>query len=569
MNLLVCLLVYVQSRQIVRESFGAQNEIWQSKLAISLAAFFITITINSINQINSYYVDMMTLPIILFFICEFLHGRTYDKNKLLFMAWCISLEVCLKFSAGIPLILMLLYFVITERNNLKFSTYVIGICLAMLALLPYAYSTYIETKSPLFPFMNQVFQSDLFLFPDDTKYIFGEILTNGPKNLLESLLLPISVLLKHSKMMSSKEAALFLVSVSALIYMLCKWKLKDKLEKRMAVLFGLFYILWIGVYHCFNRYNPGMEITLSLIMVMVVWRLWAEKKFIFDRLVFYGLIITILANIGLFFRWGLWTSNPVYRNDTYRNANVSMILNDRQSPGNNGFLEKVNSWLAIPLQPVQGYEYMLKHVPIVCLDGYAPFRRKDYDAYKNGEATKIYSNLMDKYVDNGMYCIVQTMGHVPVEKNRRTIMSMVLDRLLQSGYVLQDITAITPNFIREGRNISIGEVRRKNKDCILEEYVLDPKTTKAVEKKYDGQVAYDMYIALFPDKKEYGTVPQMPFNVVVKMYDENDEVADVKRYSSQGEYVNIRLTTDKKLEIIYENQPAVDIPLMVLCYEKK
>ena len=149
LNLLIGILIYIQLRQIIlKQRRALLLREWQ----VSLLAGAIATTMNVLPQIHTYYVDLRTVPILLYFLDEFLNGEARkNKKTLLLMAWCIGVEICFKLSAGIPLLVAMPYFLWMSRACLSVREMVVGIGLAILPLFPYPYMNILETGAHIIP----------------------------------------------------------------------------------------------------------------------------------------------------------------------------------------------------------------------------------------------------------------------------------------------------------------------------------------------------------------------------------------------------------------------------------
>ena len=70
---------------------------------------------------------------------------------LLFMAWCVGIEICFKMSAGIPLLLCVCYFLFSSRKNVSVLLLSGGIVVALLPLVPYGYVNLLKHNRRFFP----------------------------------------------------------------------------------------------------------------------------------------------------------------------------------------------------------------------------------------------------------------------------------------------------------------------------------------------------------------------------------------------------------------------------------
>lgn len=222
LNLFVSWVIYVQIRQIL-------IVLWEDgeRRPCLLSSFSICVimSINVLSQLHTYYVDIRTIPILLFFLYEFINFNSVkNKKMLLFMAWCVGIEICFKMSAGIPLLLCVCHFLFASRKNVFVLLLSGGIIVALLPLIPYGYVNLSETQSPIFPYMNQIFQSPLLLHNEDSQNILGDILFLGPQNLFQALIWPFHEIIQAKPFgIARSEALLVIFGMGAAVSL---WKMR-------------------------------------------------------------------------------------------------------------------------------------------------------------------------------------------------------------------------------------------------------------------------------------------------------------------------------------------------------
>ena len=571
LNLFVVGVIYVQVRQIL---MGLCEKPEMPRWYCSSFAFCIMASLSMLPQMHSYYIDIRTVPILLFFLHEFINcDGVKSKNMLLFMAFCVGIEICFKMSAGIPLLVYTFYFLFPSRRNLSALLLCAGIVVALLAVFPYGYINFLETRSPLFPYMNQIFNSPFLLHSEDSKNVLGDILFLGPQNFLQALMWPFQSMVQTSIVSLGRRESLLLIS--AMVASLLLWRksvgIKDLSNlKKLIISYVILYLLGAFVYHGFLRYNPGLSITAGILCAysaIILLESKGGKKYI--AVVF--LIVLLLQPISLLKTELVSAAKAVYQECKEQNGNIGMLFHDykQEYP----FTKKVNSWLMMGSQPTSGYAYLLKETaPIIALDGYAPLYADVDGNYENPVARELYERHMQHRLGNGMYMLLQTLERRPMYLNdgvqQKTLMGDLVQILLQRGICLKNYEQISPNFIRAGQNITIAEAVHASDKMVFNDYLLKQNSSCKLDKAYQGDSRYTLTMALKPD--DFGSVPQYSFSGHIDLYDRaSGRLLSRQDFASDGEYVTIELSTAGEVEVVFDGTTAPSVQeLMILAYEE-
>ena len=568
LNLFVSWVIYVQIRQIL-------IVLWEDgeRRSCLLSSFSICVimSINVLSQLHTYYVDIRTIPILLFFLYEFINSNSVkNKKMLLFMAWCVGIEICFKMSAGIPLLLCVCYFLFSSRKNVSVLLLSGGIIVALLPLIPYGYVNLSETQSPIFPYMNQIFQSPLLLHNEDSQNILGDILFLGPQNLFQALIWPFHEIVQAKPFgIARSEALLVILGMGAAVLL---WKMREGLSnyKKVITLYMTFYLLGATVYHGFMRYNPGLDVISAILcgsVGIVLFRQAGMQKYI--GVVF---LLVLLLQPMLFLKRELGGAGKAFYQDwKNQSGNIEMLFHDHDKEY--VFAEKVNAWLVMGSQPTAGYDYLLKKtVPIIALDGYAPMYIDVNGDYENPVAHELYERHMQRWLGNGMYILLQTESTRPTflkdDIHQKTLMGELVQVLLQRGVRLQNYEQIRPNFIRVNQNITMAEAVPASGSTAFNDYLLKQNSSCKLDKAYQGDSRYTLTMALKPN--EFGSVPQESFFGHVDLYDRTSgRLLSRQDFASDGGYVTIELSTVGEAEVVFDRTTAPLVQeLMVLAYEE-
>lgn len=574
LSLLVGILIYIQLRQIILKQGRVLSLCaWQ----VSLLACAIATAINVLPQIHTYYADLRTVPILLYFLDEFLNGAERKSAKtLLLMAWCIGIEICFKLSAGIPLLAAMAYFLWMSRACLSVRVLAAGFGLAVLPLIPYAYTNVLETQSPFFPFLYQIWPSKLLLHGKDSSMIYGDILFSGPQTLVQALVWPFREIVQAKPFgMDRKEA---LLVAFGLVSSVGLWRYRGAAmvgsSKKLAIAYGCFYLFGALVYHSFMRYNVGLDVISGLACGFLGIVLCRKRSFYRGCGLLFFLVLA-LQPFG-FFRAQLWgakdaTHPPLYRDRTAGIADAKKIFRDRDAGAGSIQFDKVKAWLVMCSQPTSGYAYLLKDtVPIIDLDGYTPLYIDIDGTYENPTARTIYEQHMHKWLGNGMYVLLQTQEnrptYLPDGIKQATLMGELIQMYLRRGVQLRHYEQIEPSFIRANHNITMAEAVPADAETVFQDYLVEKDASCTLKKTFAGTSIYRVTLALEPDKQ--GSIPKMAFRGHIHVYDPSHQIAEQRTFQSRGEYVSMDIPVDGELEIVFDGAEHDAKKLMVLSYEE-
>ena len=568
LNLFVSWVIYVQIRQIL-------IVLWEDgerrPCLLSLFSICIIMSINALSQLHTYYVDIRTIPILLFFLYEFINFNSVkNKKMLLFMAWCVGIEICFKMSAGIPLLLCVCYFLFASRKNVSVLLLSGGIILALLPLIPYGYVNLSETQSPIFPYMNQIFQSPLLLHNEDSRNVLGDILFLGPQNLFQALIWPFHEIVQAKPFGITRSEALLVIFAMGAAVLLWENRKEGANYKKIIISYVAFYLFGAIVYHGFMRYNPGLDVVSAILcgfVGIVLFRRTGIQKYI--GVVF---LLVLLLQPMIFLKRDLGEVGKFFYQDwKNQSENMALLFHDRDTEY--VFAEKVNAWLSMGAQPTSGYAYLLKkQVPIIALDGYAPMYADMDGTYENPVARELYEKHMQRWLGNGMYILLQTEPGRPTFLkdgiHQKTLMGELVQILHQRGVRLQNYEQIRPNFIRVNQNITMAEAVPASGSTAFNDYLLKPNSSCKLDKSYQGDSRYILTMALKPD--DFGSVPQYSFSGHIDLYDRaSGRLLSRQDFASDGEYVTIELSAVGEVEVVFDHTTADSVQeLMILAYEE-
>lgn len=367
--------------------------------------------------------------------------------------------------------------------------------------------------------------------------------------------------------MMRREVFLLLFSgISAWLLWTQHHENKRTFYQRLVIAHAAFYLLGGFVYHSFMRYNPGLDITASILCGLAAFVLFVRQ----GRYKYLALVFAAALLVQPVFFGGKHLRD-LYRDWSDRNDNIMMLFHDYEQVY--PFTSKVRSWLSMGAQPTSGYAYLLKkNVPIIALDGYAPMYADVDGTYENPVARELYEKHMQRWLGNGMYILLQTESTRPTflkdDIHQKTLMGELVQILLQRGVRLQNYEQIRPNFIRAGQNITIAEAVHASDKMVFNDYLLKQNSSCKLDKVYQGDSRYTLIMALKPDN--FGSVPKYSFSGHIDLYDRaSGRLLSRQDFASDGEYVTIELSTVGEVEVVFDSTTAPSVQeLMILAYEE-
>jgi hypothetical protein len=302
-------------------------------LLLSLSAFFIIFSDNTLFVLNSYMADLIGIPLLLELLHLLFFKPLNNKNRTvvsLFFFLLTSIVIAYKLTYLPYLGVIGLFFLIRNRNIFleNKELLLLGFIVIFFPSV-YLFYNYTETLNPIFPFYNKFFQSPLYesINFKDTRW--------GPRNFLELFYYNIICLFHKERnnewqffsLRLLAEYLIILTSLSVCIYH--RFKLSNsKISfivnlSIIAVLCNYLLLYTTGYY----RYGILIEMLFGLTII-----LWLSYLFIHKKWVAAGAIICLMSIQGLstfnrYFRHGLNMSWYDYK--ALRSTDNGMFLKDQ------------------------------------------------------------------------------------------------------------------------------------------------------------------------------------------------------------------------------------------------
>lgn len=249
-----------------------------SSLSISIVSLLITFSLSILDIVDSYYIDLVSLYLLIELFNLMIMGDRLTKNKekniklFSIIGLLYGLTFATKISNAVILVLYFIIYILKNKNIFKMLTIKNVILTIITFTVPFAlYFGYnvIETGNPVFPFYNTIFKSRFFGLWDwlDTRF--------GPHTLIETLLWPIYILKYPNR----------LVDTAICEPLWC-----------FGYLISFMYIFYYG-YNFFRKKEIDKTRLLYFISTVLVYFTWAKFQLGYAR---YGLIVLLLGGIATY-----------------------------------------------------------------------------------------------------------------------------------------------------------------------------------------------------------------------------------------------------------------------------
>lgn len=280
LNLLVRLLVYLQLKNILSTYFERKN-INFNKWLYLLMIIPIMLFDDSLLYANTYYIEMLSVPIFIEIIRIILFSEKQTGLDIALVIAMAALTFSIKISNGYIILALAIPYFIKFRKSLSFKPVAIGLILSVFTVFVYFYINYKDTLNPVYPYMNDLFQSPYFITGVDINDYVSFNSRFGPETLKQYILWPLYVFLAPDRGsdLSFNSGRLIVSLITLLVYVILKIrKNKNRLLDATAVLFVVFYIIYLFPMQGYSRYMPVLDIIGGIFTVLTITECFISKK---------------------------------------------------------------------------------------------------------------------------------------------------------------------------------------------------------------------------------------------------------------------------------------------------
>jgi len=265
----IFIVLFYQVKRILTELLSKVD-----KNIVSILSIIPIFTFVLLEQTGTYYIDnfsvMLVLELVIMSVIDYKNIFS-DRKNLYYLSVLTGLLIATKITNLVYIIVPVVFIIMANYKDIKkIKIWDYFICLAIVIIpsLPYIIDNIVQTGSPLYPYYNNIFRSDLFPHESwlDTRY--------GPKNILEWLIWPVFTFIAPSRVYDSKVVDYYwlfgyIILIVYIAIIIIKKKHKDNTLFRLSVLSLLFYLLWAKFLLGYTRYG-GIIPTISIICSLVI-----------------------------------------------------------------------------------------------------------------------------------------------------------------------------------------------------------------------------------------------------------------------------------------------------------
>ncbi len=321
------LVLYYQVKRWISNMSGCKNPLFLSLFSILPCGMSVIFSFS-----GTYYIDNFGAVFLLeaFYILFCEQDLLKDKIKLYVLAIIIGIAISIKITNVIFLIPIGLYYLIKNRKEFKFLKpydYIFGIFLVILPWIIYALSNYQQTGNPVFPYYNQIFQSEYFAKTEwkDTNF--------GPKNIVQLIIWPLYIVVNPLSAFDTKFVDImwglgFIICILNLFFYKIHKKNKNIRIFHLSIILLIMYYLWGSMLVGYVRY-ASVLLVLSLIVCISFIYLQYDKKRIMSIALTVLIILASIPSFGYDFLIIIKDYHSFNEWISEYNSNLKFIFKDR------------------------------------------------------------------------------------------------------------------------------------------------------------------------------------------------------------------------------------------------
>lgn len=408
------IVLYYQTKQILKH-FGSTDK------KASILSYFIFLVLEFSCNIGNYYIDNLPVLFLLQAIIIILTNEDLINKKNIFIYFFIlGVSVGIKITSvffAIPIMIYMLYKNKQYLKDIKVYDLLIGLVLFVIPYFVYVLNNIKQTGSPLFPYYNEFFKSDLFELSNWKDERFG---ING---IFNKLFWPIIVntLYKYGDELHMHDYAWVIGYIFIILFVIKTTLNKSKKDERfeLAILSLICTAEWVIFLEGYMRYGIIIPIIWTLIIlsyisekIRIPTSIQIIEKYI-NLTVFLIIVISGLRCSYLF----LDTDNLKY---------VFKDIERKQTP--------------IHIDGVWGTTYDCSSYPSLIREDNTPIYCLDKSYFENNPKT--LNMWYEKMTNNDIYVVVDVYEDSTFEDNYK------IRYLENHGFKIEDIiAAYTPDEI--------------------------------------------------------------------------------------------------------------------------
>ena len=323
------LILYYQLKRVL-----AKLNKNSSKKSISLFSIIPVMMSIIFAYTGSYYIDNFGLIFLLeiFYIVFFEENVINEKIKLYVLGLLIGLAIAIKVTNVIFLIPLAVYFLIRnfkDIKKLKIYNYILEIIFVLLPFAIYAIYNYITTKNPVFPYYNNIFKSEYFMYNSWKDKNFGA------RNIFEFLFWPVYIIFNPKRAFDTRFVDFswgigYITVIIYIVYSIIKKKIRNNKLFILSLIIFINYYLWQILLIGYVRYATIL-LVLSMIVIISILEELYFKKLLYFRILTFTFILTCIPSVIYDFGIVVKEYKSISEFVSEYKLNFKMIFKDRKT----------------------------------------------------------------------------------------------------------------------------------------------------------------------------------------------------------------------------------------------
>lgn len=391
LNYLLITIIYYQVKNIVK-TLIPKSKSW----VIAIIAMFTATSLSLIDIVDSYYVDLISLVLLLEIFRLCMNEKITDKNNtylLGYLGFLFGFAFVCKISNLVTLVVLFLIYIFRNKNIVKYinlKNILITLCALIVPFIIYITYTYLETGNPVFPFYNTVFHSKYFGNWDwlDTKF--------GPQRIRHIFIYPVLIIFKPEMAYDSSIVEPiwgygYVIAIMYVAYYLYKKLfMKDKIDNNRMMFFVSLIALdlvWAKFQLGYTRYGFITLVLGSISAYIFIYDIIKNKKY----------ILIAIMSVLMLYNFSYMAANYMYLKQNWIYNNMFNTAAPYDYNFNHLFSKGTNHKLKFEDGSVWGIVYFNA--------GYAQMINSDIPTYNltNGADGKYAQKLLDNKLNKATH----------------------------------------------------------------------------------------------------------------------------------------------------------------------
>ena len=267
LDIFILIVVYYQVKFILSKFIS-------NKYYIATISGIILLTEQILANMVTYYVDLISIPIILEIIIVITSSEKKNNFHNCYLLLLSGILCALKISNGFYVIPFAIIYLIKNHKTINYKTFIFGTLLFILPVFVYALNNYLQTGNPVFPFYNSIFKSKYYLDFNWVEDFYG------PKTFLERLFWPIYIIwcsrrandypAYYNRIGYGYIVALIVLGIVLYKKFVAKKKI-DEYEK-FCILYIALCLVWSNFVLGYLRYGLFLEVLSGIVIAIFLYR---------------------------------------------------------------------------------------------------------------------------------------------------------------------------------------------------------------------------------------------------------------------------------------------------------